>query len=385
MFVLIRAFKSIRSSWRHFILIYLELAIGIAVVATSMQADIASTARTALLDDFLLTFEMRIDSYNRVEGYGEILTYQDLQEVETKFSHHASFAYYRMGFDFIVGGDGVKNVYYACLSPGMMEYLGLAPDQIYIGSEIINTAATLQRTVGNTLQIQADRVYLEGTWYTFLPTPTGMQPVLPRDGMVIMDTPLSHAIIIPGDHEKRLLTQTYMSTMMYYTTIGGDNPTEDILDFLSGLHPDVTFTAMPQKATYDKWSGDVAIARKTINWVAQFSLCIICVGTIGVLMQLVLMRKKQLAICVALGASKARLFFELLIETGFYCIWGTLSGFLLSIPFLPVVSTAHYTVTCQPIALLWCIIIVLPLPAVACAISLTDIRRFSTVYTLQNS
>lgn len=113
-----------------------------------------------------------------------------------------------------------------------------------------------------------------------------------------------------------------------------DEKLSRVLSTLAQKHPDIQYDYGHPLLTMNDFLKDLTFAAKALGTLGTIFLIELTIGFSGVVMLFIQKRKKELAICSAIGATKNTLIAEILVEVGFiYCaggICGILGGILLT-------------------------------------------------------
>ena len=121
----------------------------------------------------------------------------------------------------------------------------------------------------------------------------------------------------------------------------------DIARWLQDEHPEYQYQVIDQRLQMEKSIRELTSQIQQLSWFAKISLMITVVGLVGVLLIFLERRRREMAICRMLGATKYQLFAELFWEVFLLTLMGGILSILLLFTLIPNLSTVVFRVTFQ--------------------------------------
>lgn len=195
----------------------------------------------------------------------------------------------------------------------VMERLGVVHD--------INSTIVLQNGILTLPDINTQLPVYEITWEMG----TQKEPFFPADG-IESGLDYSKTLFLPAS----LLTNDFRASVLYddvsFETKGIEHLDEKLGEVLSSLaqkHPGIQYDYSYPLLTMNNFLKDLTFTSKALGMLGTILLIELTIGFSGVVILFIQKRKKELAICSAVGAPKSILIAEILLEVGvIYCIGG---------------------------------------------------------------
>lgn len=381
-FLLHMTWHHIRKRFPRYGFACVEIVIGMVVIACALQASMAANDRSDQIEEQLRYFTYRVCSSSGDPGDEFAVDYADVIALQTLYGGSVSFGYSCYVYNPSFQGSQIIDMYYLFMTPAYYTFFGLRPDTVYVGQSLTAKQSTALKGVLGTASFGNGRVSIEGLRCPYEPLRSAQNLSLIPSGFIGMDVPLDNAIIFPASYLDAAPTLPLSYFSLVFSTADA-SVADDICAYLASRHEGREYWTENQWESFQSGRDNLSRNSKLLGWMATFSLCIVSVGIIGLLMQLIQEKKRDIAICLSLGATKTRLFLEIFLETSFFCFTSAALGCVASIPILPFTGTPYYQPVWRAQSLLVCLGLTTVVTLLSCALSTLDISRISPIQTLK--
>lgn len=387
-------YRAVRKLWLHkkvYFFLLIELVLGISIILCGFHSSICATQR---LETYQAQNAFGLDFRANVSGDQTIpaITVQDYQAIRQKYFQQGTFSYMilKHAIYTLTNTENVQNITIVSMSDTYFEdFFGFTPqpNTAYLGQKI-------QTDYQNGMMILADKVGFEGDSF-HIGAESFLTDFLPKDARsltltaeVEFDQDTQSMIVLP-EEQLDLLEQYIESsvTVFFRVTPFNENSTGfiyNIVDWLQNEHSGYQYQVIDQREQMEKSIQDLTSQIQQLAWFAQLALVITVIGIIGVLLIFLEHRRRELAICRMVGATKITLFLELFWEIFLLCLTGGILSFPIALIVIPHLSTSVFIVTFQWKSILVMLGIVAVIALLSCSCAIATIRSHSPLKILRS-
>lgn len=108
-------------------------------------------------------------------------------------------------------------------------------------------------------------------------------------------------------------------------------------------------------------------------------------SNVGLILQALNRRERNVAICLLIGFSRLRLLFETVIEISLYTLLPSAIAFMASLYVLPKLATVYFRVKFSPLVLFYCMMLSIAVNVISVSLSFMHIWKINTIEILQRA
>lgn len=343
--------------WLHkkvYVFLLIEIALGLGVVLCGFHSRACADYRLKLYQ------EQNADGLNlRGIATGNqrqlAITVQDYRNIQKNYGRNGCFSYmilmhaiYRLP-----GDEGVQDMTIVSMNDAFFESIwGFSPqpEVAYLGNRIGSDCRKNMEVLADWLRCKENEIYVgEKTFSTYLLPQKISTLVLAAE--TEFDQAVSSMLILP-ESQLEFLEQHIIGSPIVFFRIDPlkDQAVDfiyDIARWLQDEHPEYQYQVIDQRLQMEKSIRELTSQIQQLSWFAKISLMITVVGLVGVLLIFLERRRREMAICRMLGATKYQLFAELFWEVFLLTLMGGILSILLLFTLIPNLSTVVFRVTFQ--------------------------------------
>lgn len=251
------------------------------------------------------------------------------------------------------GDEGVQDMTIVSMNDAFFESIwGFSPqpEVAYLGNRIGSDCRKNMEVLADWLRCKENEIYVgEKTFSTYLLPQKISTLVLAAE--TEFDQAVSSMLILP-ESQLEFLEQHIIGSPIVFFRIDPlkDQAVDfiyDIARWLQDEHPEYQYQVIDQRLQMEKSIRELTSQIQQLSWFAKISLMITVVGLVGVLLIFLERRRREMAICRMLGATKYQLFAELFWEVFLLTLMGGILSILLLFTLIPNLSTVVFRVTFQ--------------------------------------
>lgn len=387
-------YRAVQKLWLHkkvYFFLFIELVLGMSIILCGFHSRTCAAQRLEIYQS-QNTPGLDIRASISEDQTIPAITVEDYQVIQQKYFQQGTFSYMLLKHSIytLANTEDVQDITIIAMSDAYFEnFFGFKPqpNTAYLGKKI-------QTDYQNDMVILSDGVAFEGDSLR-IGTQSLLIDFLPKDvhsltltAEVEFDQDTQSMIVLPEELLASLEQYIKSSvTVFFRITPFQENSTSfiySIVDWLQSEHAGNQYQVIDQRDQMEKSIQDLTSQIQELTWVAQLALVITVVGIIGVLLIFLEHRRRELAICRMLGATKITLFLELFWEIFLLCIAGGILSFPIVLIVIPHLSTSVFIVTFQWKSILVMIGIVTAIALLSCSCAIATIRSHSPLKILRS-
>lgn len=148
----------------------------------------------------------------------------------------------------------------------------------------------------------------------------------------------------------------------------------EVVQMLQDRHSSYTYRVSEQYLELQKSITDLTQEIRIFSWIAWFVLIITMVGIVGILLIYMEKRKRELAIILALGGTRATIFKEIFLEVFLLCFISGCTGLTATVIAVPYLSTGVFTAYFHWGSIVVMLGVVLAITIISCSCVILGIR-----------
>lgn len=386
--------RAVQKLWLHkkvYSFLFIELILGMSIILCGFHSRVCAAQR---LETYQSQNTLGLDIRASISGDQTIpaITVQDYQAIQQKYFQQGTFSYMLLKHSIytLASAEDVQDITIIAMSDTYFEnFFGFKPqpNTAYLGKKIQTDYQNEMVILSDGIAFKEDslRIGTQSLLIDFLPKDVRS---LTLTAEVEFDQDTQSMIVLPEEQLASL--EQYIKgsvTVFFRITPFQENSTSfiySIVDWLQNEHAGNQYQVIDQREQMEKSIQDLTSQIQELTWVAQLALVITVVGIIGVLLIFLEHRRRELAICRMLGATKITLFLELFWEIFLLCIVGGILSFPIVLIVIPHLSTSVFIVTFQWKSILVMIGIVTAIALLSCSCAIATIRSHSPLKILRS-
>lgn len=386
--------RTVQKLWLHkkiYFFLLIELVLGISIILCGFHSRVCATQR---LETYQEQNAIGLDLRGNTSGdqTQPAITVQDYHLIKQKYSQQATFSYMILQHAIYTLPDieDVQDITIIAMSDNYFkDFFGFIPqpNTAYIGQKIQIDYQNGMRILADAMEFKEKSFYVGDESLTIASLPQDIHS-LTLAAEVEFDQDTSSILVLP-ESQLDFLEQHAIGapTIFFKITPHQENSLNfiyNIVDWLQEEHPEYQYQVIDQKEQIEKSIQDLTSQIQQLTWIAQLALVITVIGIIGVLLIFLEHRRRELAICRMLGATRVRLFLELFGEIFLLCLTGGFLSFPIILVVIPHLSTAAFIVTFQWKSILIMLGMVTAIALLSCSCAIATICNHSPLKILRS-
>lgn len=335
-----RVFQRLRKNISIYSILTFGIIVGITFVIYSLNHFYSADERQKVLEQTLTDKTMGIRIYNKEDQMNSTemaISYEDYKHIEKIFNK--SVNYYIVRNDIDVANNEVVDIKVVYTNINREK----TPDNIaWYGSKLIAWYdSKLKKSLIDDKVEVFESVNIEGKYlidrtnnkrYKLEKLPNKYEDSMLPTLLLESDTPLNNCIVLPLNGYEKFSNEDLANSMLYVDLKDIDNSEKlinDMLIYLKEKHGKYyVYEIYNPLEYYKKISRSVNELSSYLGRMSVIVLSILLIGFTGIMKIFMKKREKELAINMALGASKKLLVLELFLEVFSICFLGTIIGII---------------------------------------------------------
>lgn len=372
-----RVYQRISKSKFIYGILILEIAVGITFIVYSLNQFYSALDRQKVLEKVLTNETVSLKVYKKNESISaenEIaISYEDYKHIQ-KLTNGKS-TYYVVKNDSGFSNENIVDIKIVYTNIGRN---GFNNDIALYGKNLKENLNGDNLNNFNFIDIRDQKlIELDSKKeYKLKKLPYKLEETILPKSLIDRDIKLSDCIILPIESYKNFGEEDLANFMLYFNLSSEDNSEKilsDILNYLRKEHGKVyTYELNNPVDEYKKSSESLTELSRYFGRMSIIMLSILIVGFTGIVKIFMKKREKELAINMALGASKKILVFELFLEVVLICYVGITIGILIGNLLTVNIEMSAFDVMIHFKSISICILIGL---IISIAITLSSIKK----------
>lgn len=387
-------YRAVQKLWLHkkvYVFLLAEIVLGIGVVLCGFHSRTCANQR---LKSYTEQNANGLDLRGIVIGDQRkaAITVQDYRNIQKKYGRGGRFSYMILIHEIyrLPGDEEVQDMIVVSMNDEFFESIwGFSPqpEVVYLGNQIGSDYKKNMEFFSDWLKFDESKIHVGEKAFS-----TCLLPLKPSTLILSaeaeLDQTVSSMLILPESQLGFIEQHTIGSPIVFFHI---DPIQEEDVDFvyeiarwLQSEHPKYQYQVIDQRLQMEKSIQDLTAQIKELSWVAQIALVITVVGMVGILMIFLERRRREMAICRMLGATKQQLFAELFWEIFLLTLLGGILSFTLLFVSIPYLSTSIFKVTFQWRSIFIMFGIVISITLVSCSCAMASVYSHSPLKVLRS-